>query len=366
MAWAWRLVSAGLLLLVGCTPQGQRVRHVLSLAPDGRVLRENADELELYDLDAERHAWRVKFSRPPGWRGASVEWSANGAYFVVGAEPYPAATSGHYTIWQRDTGRQVSKAFAIDGTFVSVSGGLAVSSDGRWFASDREGRLKIYDVGTGQVALEVPTGALRDFRLSFAPDSAHFSTANELFELRAGRWQPVAQFLGSRAHAWVGGRLALAMATTVAVWDGQLAEHITIRGPVRLVGSERLLAVIDAVEPEKAKYPSHLERLTLYDVELAATRFVRADLGSEVQVVFRGERIFVRAFHDSFDTFVFELDPSTGRTLRQQGFGKWAHGNRGRVSGRTFFPSLAPQAHYLEMEDSYDSHQHWFRKLELE
>jgi|GEM_PF-6625988 len=355
--------------VAGCT-RGVELRDVLSLSPDGhRVLREKANQLELYDLDTAQAAWRASVARPPGWQGAVVEWSGNGAFFVLGEEEYPSSDAGLYSIWERDTGRRVSPVYAIKGQWVTAEGGLAVSDDGRWFACNRAKKaVHLYDTRQEKPVLEIPVADLSYLPLAFAPDSQRFTLARELFELRGGSWQSAAAFPDSRSNAWVGGRLALVTKSAVQIWEhGKITQQVATRGPVELAAGEHLLAIIEAIDLSKAKYQDHLERLTLYDADRGATRFAREDLGSDLQIVFRGERLFVRAFRDVFDTYVLELDTTTGKTLGQAGFGEFGSGVRGSPGSYvSFFPIVLPQARYFERRSATDPRRGRFQKLTLE
>jgi hypothetical protein len=365
---ATALIGLTLPLAVGCVPPGVELRHVLSRAPDGhRLLRERANELELFDLDTEQATWRVRVARSEGFSGAIVAWSQNGAFFVLGEQEYPASQLGRYAVWERDTGRRVSPVYVIKGQFVTAEGGLAVSNDGRWFACNRaKGAVRLYDTRSEHVALEVAIHDLSYLPLAFAPDSANFTLARQLFELHDGRWQETLSFPDAVSNTWVEERLAVVTNAGVEIWEaGKLTQRVAARGPVELVGSEQWLAIIEAIDLEQARLDAHLERLTLYDLERAQPRFVRSDLGSELQVVFRGPRLFVRAFRDTFDTYVLELDVHSGKTLQQAGFGAWAAGYRSSPSERYFFPIVLPEARYIELRDSYDQHRGSFSRLEL-
>jgi len=350
----------------GCALGGVTLHHVLSASPDGyRVLLEKDNELELYDLEAGRRSWRVTVSRPVGWSAAVVEWSKNGSYFVLGEQQYPESLAGRYSIWERDTGRRISPTYSLNGQFVTSNGGLTVSNDGRWFASNRmEKSIQLYDTRSVTPSLEVPVHDLRYLPIAFAPYPEQFSLATQLFELRGEVWQPSTPFPNARSNMWVGQRLALATKSAVRIWDGTSTRDIATRGPVELAANDHLLAIIEAIDVEQAKYDSHLERLTLYDVDRARVRFIREDLGSELQVVFRDERVFVRGFQDTYDTYVLELDPHTGQTLRQQNFRRWGAGNRGSPHV-SFYPIVLPQALYVELVDGNDEHKGRFVKLEL-
>lgn len=362
----WALLGVCAALILGCSHAGVPLRHVLGLSPDGhRVLLEKADELELYDLDTAQRSWHVTVSRPSGWSAAVVEWSTNGSYFVLGEQEYPGSQAGRYSIWERSTGRRISPVYPLKGQFVTAKGGLAVSNDGRWFASNRtEKAVQLYDTRAERATLEVPVRDLLYLPLGFGPGSNQFSLATQLFELKGETWQTGAAFPDALSSTWVGQRLALVTKSAVRVWDGKSTQDIKTRGPVELTGNEHLLAIIEAIDVTKAKHDSHLERLTLYDLDRAAVRFVREDLGSELQVVLREQRVFVRGFQDTYDTHVLELDANTGRTLRQQGFGRWGAGNRGSPE-ISFYPIVLPLAEYVELVDGNDEFKGRFVKLEL-
>lgn len=348
----------------------EEARRLVSLSPDGhRVLIEKDNQLELYDLDTARSSWTTSVARPPGWQGAVVEWSRNGAFFVLGEQEYPASDAGLYSIWERATGRRVSPVYAIKGQWVMSQDGLAVSNDGRWFACNKSIKaVRIYDTRQNEPVLEIPIQDLSYLPLAFAADSAHFSLARQLFELRDGGWQPAAAFPDSLSNAWVGERLALVTRDAVQVWEhGHVTQQLPTRGPVELAAGEHLLAIIEAIDVSKAKYQDHLERLTLYDPEHGTKRFARDDLGSDLQIVFRGERLFVRVFRQVWDTFVLELDTNTGKTLAQAAFGEWGSGVQGAPSSFvSFYPLVLPQARYIELRARHDPQRGRFQKLVLE
>jgi len=366
--WVVLIVVLAFVLVSGCS-RGVELRNVLSLSPDGhRVLLEKANQLELYDLDTSRQSWTTSLARPPGWQGAVVEWSQNGAFFVLGEEEYPSSDNGLYSIWERDSGRRISPVYSIKGQWVTSFGGLAVSNDGRWFACNRAKHVvRIYGTRQQSAPLEIPVEDRSYLPLAFAPDARRFTLARELFELRDGRWHSVATFPESLANIWVGGRLALVTENAVKIWDnGGVTQQVATRGPVELAASEHLLAIREAIDLSRPRYVGHPERLTLFDTDAGVKRFAREDLGSDLQIVFRGERLFVRAFRDVWDVYVLELDTKTGKTLAQEAFGESGSGVRGAPSASIrFSPVLLPEARYLEKRSAYDLQQGRFQKLDL-
>jgi len=365
MPWLhWGRVGLGLSLLfaaaaleMGCA-RGVAYKHVLAASPDGhRVLMGKGDVLQLYDIQTQRRTWRRKID--PYWLSGShvqVAWSPNGEYFALGVDRFDTKTRGYYAVWERATGRRISPVYVMYGVAGTIMTGIAVSNDGRWFAASGAAGERVYDNRSGKVVLETAFGSP-----SFAPEAGRLVCGKELFELRAEVWTRIARlpepmerrWAGSYGadHVWVGRQLAVAREGAVEIWDGAEVTHrVATRGTIDLAAGDHWLAIIEPIDVAQGKYLGHTERLTIYDAERGRKRFARSDLGSELQVVFRGEQIFVLGYRATYDTFVYELDSVTGRTLRTQGFGPWGAGKR-VVASVSFYPSLLPLAHYIDLAD---------------
>jgi len=354
--------------LLGCA-RGVPYKHVLAASPDGRrLLMGKGDLLQLFDLETEQRSWREHID--PYWLSGShlqVAWSQNGEYFALGTDRFGTKTRGYYAVWARATGRRISPVYPMHGAAGTVMSAIAVSNDGRWFAASGAAGEQVYDNRSGNVVLETGYG-----RPSFAADAQHLVCGDELLELQGGLWTHLAKLplpverrwaanYGAD-YAWVGRRLAVAREGAVELWDGvQVTQTWAIRGSVDLATGDRLLAIIEPIDVSQSKYLGHTERLSVYDAENGQKRFGRSDLGSELQVVFRGDQVFVRAYRATYDTFVYELDSVTGRTLAKQSFGRWGEGNRARASV-SFYPSLLPLAYYIDLAD--DGHDR-YERLEL-
>lgn len=362
------LFAAAATELVGCA-RGVAYKHVLAASPDGhRLLMGKGDLLQLYDLATEQRSWRQHID--PYWLSGShlqVAWSQNGEYFALGTDRFDTKTRGYYAVWERATGRRISPVYVMYGVAGTVMGAPAISNDGRWFAASGAAGEQVYDNRSGNVVLKTAYG-----RPSFAADSRRLVCGHQLLELHGSVWTHLAElptpmerrWAGNYGadSAWVGRRLAVARDGAVELWDGvQVTHRMSIRGSIDLAAGDRLLAIIEPIDVSQAKYLGHTERLTVYDAESGQKRFVRSDLGSELQVVFRGDQVFVRGFRATYDTFVYELDSATGRTLAKQGFGRWGGGKRA-IASVSFYPSLLPLAYYIDLAD--DGHDR-YEKLEL-
>jgi hypothetical protein len=352
-------------LTLGCA-SGIKFTHVLGVSPDGqRLLVGTGQELELREIESRQRSWHE--SVESYWLDAPntmVEWSQDGAYFAIAEEHFSSSLRGHYAVWQRATGHRISPVYRMVGLGGTMLTPIAVSNDGRWFAADGPHGLRVYDNVSGAVVLEVP-----DSDPHFSPDAQSLATNHHLFELQGAAWatmaelprpvdRPIIGFLGTQ-RVWVGSRLALATENRVEIWkDKQPVQFLGTRGVVRLAASEHLLAIIEPVQPAEFKYLGHAERLTIYEPETGKERFARSDLGAELQIVFRGDRIFVLAFGDRFEAFILELDGRTGKALRSVELGAFDLMNSSH-------PELLPEAYYFSLNDYPERYAAVYTRLEF-
>jgi WD40 repeat protein len=359
-------VSLLAALTLGCAG-GMKYAHVLGVSPDGQQLLMSQDEqLQLRDLESSKRLWRQ--SVESYWLDAPktmVEWSQDGAYFAIAEEHFSISLRGHYAVWERATGHRISPVYRMYGLEGTMLTPIAVSNDGRWFAAHGPNLLRVYDNRSGRVVLEIP-----DREPRFSPDASRLATDHQLLELQAGEWRTIAElprpvdtpligFLGTQ-RTWIGPRLAVATDNAVEIWnDARRVLSIGTRGPVSLASGEHLLAIIEPVQPEEFKYSGHAERLTVYEPETGNQRFVRDDLGGELQLVFRGDRIFVLAVQKGPKTFILELDNRTGKALRSKQIRGWLD------LMDSSYPELLPGAYYFRMNEYHERYAAVYTKLEF-
>jgi hypothetical protein len=332
------------LALLGCA-SGVKVNGVVGYSKDGlRVIAADRAGLQVFDLPTKTALWQVGGVPPAGWRASHAIPSPTGAYFVLAEQEYPASTDGHYSVWESASGRRVSPVLAISGAGVSTPGGLAVSDDGRWLVSNRDGaHLRVLETRSGKSVLELEHHGQERLPIAFSPSSQRLATAEALFELRDEQWRPVTRLVGAEDFVWLGEQLAVASLRGLDILDGErVLQHVDLSGEVRLTAGRGVLAIVERRDLDP--------RVTVYDVEAKRERFARRGLGDEVNVTFRDDALFVLAVRDDFDTYVLRLDEQTGAVKHELSLGAWASGGvRASPKSVNFLARLLPGAHYVAL-----------------
>jgi len=354
-----KALSLASLLLFACS--GTKVQGVLARAPSGeQVLAREKGTLQLFDLPSRKSVWQAVLPDWNEYRDYYAIFSTGGRYFVLGEQQRTSPVRTLYSVWESASGRRVSPYYEHPNGRLSYAGGLAVSDDGRWLATDRgndQGQLQLIEVRTQRVSFEI--GPQSFSPIQFSPDSQFLAIPSELFRLDGEGWRSIGKFPGGFSSVWVGMRLAVATPNGVDIWDGgKVSQHIDYpfkfvhdqqMSPefnVYLRASDSLLAVC-----EKAEDPY----LTLYDVARGAKPVERRGLGSLAGLTFRGDTAFWLTFRDKFDTFVTVFDVRAGKVVREVGFGAYASGGPVASPHNTYFlPHLLEHGHYLELFDEGD------------
>ncbi|MFZ5891686.1 MAG: hypothetical protein ACOY0T_11585 [Myxococcota bacterium] len=363
-----RTLSLAAVALTACS--GTRVQGVLARAPNGdQVLTLDRGNLRLFDVPSGKAVWQGALPAWDEYREFHAFFSTRGEYFVLAEEQRTGETKRLYSLWERKSGRRVSPYYEHAYAKVSLDWGIAVSDDGRWFATNRAVEstdLQVIDTKSQQVGLQLPVQNPQD-PTQFSADSSSLFVRDEVFRLGDKGWHSVAKFPGAVDGIWVGRRLAVATPKGIDLWDGSVTGHIDYpfafhHEPAKdpqlnfyLRASDSLLAICEWNDDAS---------LLVYDVERGVKLFERRGLGAISNVTFRDGKPVLLTYREEFDTFVIVLDPATGRVLHEKGFGTYANGGVAESPQRvTFWPFLLPGGRYLE-QVSPDDRSSRFKPIE--
>ncbi|HET9931678.1 MAG TPA: hypothetical protein VFQ35_13350 [Polyangiaceae bacterium] len=329
---------------------------MLARAPNGeQVLALDRGNLRLVNVRNASSAWQTPL---PSWNEYSrcnAFFSPRGDYFVLGEEHLVGDTKKLYSVWQTASGHRVSANFEHAFASATLDWGIAVSDDGRWFATNRVREstdLTVFDLGTQAATVLAVHGAADPAR--FSADSKLLFVRDEVFALTDEGWKSAARFPGAVDAVWAGQRLAVATPGGVDIWERSGVVHVDYpfafsqnqnkdpKTNVFLRASERFLAIC-----ERAEDPS----LLVYDLDRHAQAFARRGLGTIGDVTFRDNRPVVLAFRNDFNTFVLMLDPTNGNVVREKSFGAYGSGGP-PVSPHNFAfsPRLLPGGRFIELQ----------------
>ncbi len=234
-------------VLVDVDTHDQRI-HSLAFAPDGRRVLSSSEDGRVLVWDSESGRILRQF-QGQGGPAQAVAFSHDGRWVAVGS------ADGTVRIWNSEDGKSVGQAFKHGaGSIVS----LAFSPDDRRMASAclEEGTVKVWEVGSGQLAL--------------GPTARVDSSRTRGNRIESMTWSPDGRSL---AGGFTGG--------TVVIWDA-------------VSGSERLRArEVHAAQVKSIAFSPDSQRVVTGSAD-RTLKVLDATTGSE-SVVLRGHEYSVQA-----------------------------------------------------------------------
>ena len=163
--------------------------HLCPISPDGRWVATatwKGKDVKVWEVATGRLVWQMPCD------SALVRFSPDGRWLAVAKVPGHECRLWHVGSWQPGPTIQVSATFLV----------TAFSRDGRLFAIDDGGRVRLVDPDTGRevATLDAGTGSSTGFScLAFSPDDTHVAAGRDhiihLWDLRLIRAELAARGL---------------------------------------------------------------------------------------------------------------------------------------------------------------------------